>query len=92
MMVDEQMPATNGESAKLRDAQVLHERVEGALESGDYKIARQLRQRIIELVPDSDLGREAAQGLRALSPDPVHIYSGLFAASLLLIGWLISLL
>lgn len=90
MMTHELISALDGESAKIYDARALRERVDAAFESGDYEIVRQLDRRIVELVPDSDLGRQAAQDLRRLSVDPVHIYSGIFAAFLFLIGWLTS--
>ena len=74
-----------------RDARDLRDQARGAFVNGDYRRVRELDAKIVQLVPGTDVGREASVELNNLKPDPVAIYIGLGSLLLYCIAWAVSL-
>jgi hypothetical protein len=62
--------------AQARELSVL---AETAFGRGDYRRVVELDREIAGLAPDTELAAEAEAQRRQLRPDPVALYSGLFA-------------
>jgi len=87
----EEKPASAVPDHKLRDARELRDQADAAYARGDYAQAAELDRQIVELAPDSEPGGEARKELVNLRPDRVALYSGLFAAALYIVGWIVAL-
>jgi hypothetical protein len=74
-----------------REARQLRDVARAAFALGNYGKARELDIKIVRLVPDSDLGREAAREAQNLRTDPWAIYIGLGALAIYGLGWLVGL-
>lgn len=75
-----------------REAELLREEAEGAFEAGDYRLTRQLDERVVRTAPNSDVGRAAQVELNRLRVDPAAIISGAVAVLLYVVTWVFSLL
>jgi hypothetical protein len=83
--------AAQTEKQAKREARQLREQARAAFAAGDYGRARALDLKIVRLVPDADLGQEAAVEAQNLRTDPMAIYLGLGALALYGLAWLYAL-
>ncbi len=79
------------EHPQVREARELRELAALAMGRGDYKKAVELDLRVVELAPDSDVGREAKKEARLLGLDRYAVYAGAFTTALYLFGWIAAL-
>jgi hypothetical protein len=75
-----------------REAKTVWETSKALMDVGDYRGARQAAVKVATMVPDTDLGREAALRADELRLDPWAVYAGIGFAVLYAIGWLVGLL
>lgn len=83
----------NGKEDKeaKREARELWDTVKQALGAGDYRTARELSLKVVEMSPDSDIGRQAKIGANDLLIDSWAIYAGLGFTVIYLVGWAVAL-
>lgn len=82
--------STQADKQVKRQARQLREAARLAFAAGDYRRARELDRQIVRLVPDSELGQEAAHEAQNLRTDPVAIYIGLGALTIYGMAWLLA--
>jgi hypothetical protein len=58
------------------EAKQLRDQAAGAMAAGDYKQARQLNLKVVEIAPDSKQATEARAEAANLLPDRVGLYIG----------------
>ena len=73
-----------------REARQLADQARLAMFQGDYLTAKKINTRIVELVPDTDLQRQALNELSGFRLDRWVIYFGLFALFLYGVAWLLT--
>jgi hypothetical protein len=83
--------AAQNEKQAKREARQLRDAARAAFALGNYGQARELDIKIVRLVPDTEIGREAAQEAQNLRTDPWAIYLGLMAVAIYGLGWLVGL-
>lgn len=83
--------AAQTEKQAKREARQLRDAARAAFALGNYGKARELDMKIVRLVPDTELGREAAAEAQNLRTDPWAIYLGLAALAIYGLGWLVAL-
>ncbi len=89
--INETSDKSESDKSLKKEARALWEQSREAFNQGDYRLARRLDNRVKELGPGSEHGRQAARELEGLRIDRGVLYAGVGALTLYILAWWVGL-